>query len=1249
MVSQANGRKTTSKNFIFHQRHQINGSSSYATDKHTIERGPFPDLFKITKENDVALFVALVSAISVVLKKYLKRDHIILETPELLKEESGNGEERVSLDVNVKGEATFRQLLNDVQKLASSQYSSCKKKGAKSNVFLQFSGVHKAAENYEEADLIFYCTKEEEGLSIQVKYRKNCFEKFFAHNFFKHLGQVLNHLADPDSPINKIDIIPADERNLLIHGINDTAKVYEPNKTLTQVFKQIVEAFPSKTALLFENERCSYQELDQRSSLLAQQLTEEHDLAHGKVIGVMLDRSIDWIVSVLGVLKAGGIYVPLDTNAPEERKYHILENSGVELVITSSDYMFDLGNFSGEIFAIDIQLDISGASDIKFEDLSTPDQVAYHIYTSGSTGQPKGVPIKHSSILDRILYHIDYLNISSEDNLLQMASPVFDASLVEIFMSLCAGASLVISSGKDKNDINRLLTLLNEQAISVAIFPPAYLKALDKTPLNTLRMIISTGEAANLESTLHYSRDIKIYNGYGPTETCIGATFYEVSSDKLAEYQQNGSIPIGTPFANTQAYLLDENLSLVPMGLAGEVCVAGIGLSPGYLNHESNGSENFVKNPFSSGNNDRLYRTGDIARFNAHGELEYLGRIDEQVQINGIRIEPGEIERKLTEIEGIKEAAVKAYNNDNDIALTAFLLADDAMAKEEVKKQLEKTLPHYMIPNRLILVDEIPVTASGKRDWQTLEKASEQIMTSVQEPVSDTEKLLVTLFKKILESEEVGLDSDFFELGGNSLKAIQLVSEINKSMSLSIEVKDVFDNAKVSVLADLLSHQEPSAAASIIKLPEADAYEASHAQKAAWSYNQRLLDQGISNATPGKFYIHGPLDQALFTASLFKIIERHESLRTVFFQDQWVLRQKVMSAQEFDFKCTFSDFSIDPDKTSKVEEIMALERNNFFQLETGPLIRTQLIKMEDELHVFILVLHHAAADGTSMNIFFHELNVIYSALTSGQLIDLPELPVQYRDFTFWQNRALENPETQEIRDFWTNELNEAKGKLSFESDGVETLGEEFQSDLTLSSDALQSLGQNARNNGVTLFMQLVTTTALLLKDLTNQDDFVIGLPVSGRQQKEVDHLMGNFANDVVFRIRLDPTDDFKSTLVKVKAKLELIYNHQEYPLFALFEEPVVTPEVSVNFQNFTNVNKSANNEPLKIAAEQVQKSGNVTGQPLSFVFTEYDDALKISLFYDPKRFSQNKINDYLRRFEDLLKEGLKTLKSLEVA
>ena len=799
--------------------------------------------------NGVSLFMLLVALVKALLHRYTGQEDIVIGSPIAgrdhndLENQLGLYINNLSLRSQFKGSDSFTHLLTQIKESALEAYAhqvypfdrlvedlDIVRDMSRSPLFdlvvvLQNADMTAAQQVMSDLEMIPYDTgfrtskidvriefrETRRGLGMVIDFNTDLFARERMERMLTHFATLaFAALEDPSLPVEQLTYMPRAEVEQILQGFNQTESRYANEKTLVQLFEEQAARTPDAIAVVFDDQVVSYRELNETANRLAHYLRDAHSVTPGDVLALMSERSEKTVIGILGILKSGATYLPLDTKHPEERRSQMLAEAEVKVLLTDSEWMFYVGSFQGDLLALDLQLSDLPTRIENPEPVNKADDIAYIIYTSGSSGAPKGVLITHQSISDRMQHFVDCFQLSEEDNSLQLASLGFDVSMYEIFMAFAAGARVTVVGASAKDNIPMLLALLERHQVSIATLPPAYLRLLDKRPLPALEKIITTGEAAPFEETLFYAKTNEVYNGYGPTETCIGASVYKVDPEDHRYYRKLRSIPIGRPFANTTVYILDKNQQPVPVGFPGELYVGGVGLSAGYLKNPDLTREKFVANPLPVDNDGILYRTGDIARWNNQGVLEYIGRIDEQVQIRGIRVEPGEIENILLELEYIKEAIVVAHQGDT-VALAAYIVSEHKLNVSDIRAYLKTQLPAYMIPEYFISLDTLPLTSNGKVDREALPEPQQAAMNDKVAhvaPRNDTERNLADLWKEVLDTPRISVHENFFELGGHSLKGIQVLSLAEQRFGMTIPVRDFYNHPTIAELSQLVATEE---------------------------------------------------------------------------------------------------------------------------------------------------------------------------------------------------------------------------------------------------------------------------------------------------------------------------------------------------------------------------------------------------------------------------------------------------------
>ncbi|MEI6704692.1 MAG: amino acid adenylation domain-containing protein, partial [Deltaproteobacteria bacterium] len=641
-------------------------------------------------------------------------------------------------------------------------------------------------------DLTFNFIPDGEDLTLELEYATDLFLPETAHRLARRFLKLAEAVAAaPHTPLNRLELLPEEELALLRACATGTAHPWPQEKSMVDLFQDQVACFSDSIAVVAGDQRISYSALDQLSDRCALQLQNSHGLKPEEVVGVMTGRSSFLPVALLGIMKGGGVYLPIDPDQPESRVRHIIADSGLRTIIVDEETETQVLGYADMVRVIEVTTLMKVAPAGTLQNRPKASSAAYIIYTSGSTGLPKGVLLQHGGFVNMILDQIRTFGITPTDRCLLFSSFSFDGAMSEIFLALHSGARLVIARREQTADPELFARLLLETGATVATLPPVYLNALRATgaSLDPLRVIITAGEAAIAADVVHYARQKTLFNAYGPTEASVCSAIHRVD----AGHPYHGSIPIGAPMANSELLLLDENMQIVPFGVSGEICVAGPGLARGYLNNPEITARAFVAHPFKSGR--RLYRTGDLGRRLADGTVLFLGRKDDQVKVRGFRIECGEVERALLNHPAVTGAVVVAHGEGANRELVAFLLADRNLDIGSLKSELSRQLPSYMMPARFVTLELFPQNANGKVDRKqlaALDIVHELSAGGGEPPSTDMERRLAAIWEEILGRSGISRHDSFFEIGGQSIAAIRVAAAIHRQLGIHLPLPALF-------------------------------------------------------------------------------------------------------------------------------------------------------------------------------------------------------------------------------------------------------------------------------------------------------------------------------------------------------------------------------------------------------------------------------------------------------------------------
>ncbi|RPM10918.1 non-ribosomal peptide synthetase, partial [Pseudomonas aeruginosa] len=918
---------------------------------------------------------------------------------------------------------------------------------------------------------------------------------------------------------------------------------------------------PQAVALILDEQRLSYGELNARANRLAHCLIAR-GVGADVPVGLALERSLDMLVGLLAILKAGGAYLPLDPAAPEERLAHILDDSGVRLLLTQGHLLERLPRQAGvEVLAIDgLVLDGYAESD-PLPTLSA-DNLAYVIYTSGSTGKPKGTLLTHRNALRLFSATEAWFGFDERDVWTLFHSYAFDFSVWEIFGALLYGGRLVIVPqwvSRSPEDFYRLLcregvTVLNQTPSAFKQLMAVACSADMATQQPALRYVIFGGEALDLQSLRPWfqrfgDRQPQLVNMYGITETTVHVTYRPVSEADL----EGGLVsPIGGTIPDLSWYILDRDLNPVPRGAVGELYIGRAGLARGYLRRPGLSATRFVPNPFPGGAGERLYRTGDLARFQADGNIEYIGRIDHQVKVRGFRIELGEIEAALAGLAGVRDAVVLAHDGVGGTQLVGYVVADSAedaeRLRESLRESLKRHLPDYMVPAHLMLLERMPLTVNGKLDRQALPQPDASLsQQAYRAPGSELEQRIAAIWSEILGVERVGLDDNFFELGGHSLLATRVISRVRQEQQLDASLKALFERPVLEAFAQGLERTTDA----VSTIPLADRQQPlalSFAQERQW-FLWQLEPESAAYHIPSALRLRGRLDVDALQRSFDSLVVRHETLRTRFRLEGGRSYQQVQPAVSV---------SIEREQFGEeglIERIQAIVVQPF-DLERGPLLRVNLLQLAEDDHVLVLVQHHIVSDGWSMQVMVEELVQLYAAYSRGLEVALPALPIQYADYALWQRSWMEAGEKERQLAYWTGLLGGEQPVLELPFDRPRPARQSHrgaQLGFELSRELVEAVRALAQREGASSFMLLLASFQALLYRYSGQADIRVGVPIANRNRVETERLIGFFVNTQVLKADLDGRMGFDELLAQARQRALEAQAHQDLPFEQLVE------------------------------------------------------------------------------------------------
>ncbi|MFT3754914.1 MAG: amino acid adenylation domain-containing protein [Pseudoxanthomonas sp.] len=1028
-------------------------------------------------------------------------------------------------------------------------------------------------------DLTAEITVREDTLVVQVEYNRDFFTAEQIERMLGHWEVLLQAIVtDPEQCVETVPLLTPAEYTQIVYDWNATAVTTGSDVCVHQLFEQQVGRTPHAIAAVCGAVTLTYQELDRRANRLAQTL-QALGVAPDCPVSIFMDRSLEMITAVLAVLKAGGAYVPLDPAYPRDRLEWICADTQAPVMIAQRALADRLPATRGHVVLIDENWDAWEHAQPAAPQLghkTRPEHLAYIIYTSGSTGRPKGICLPHRALTNLIHWHQRCL--LGGVRTLQFASLNFDASFHELLAAWATGGTIYLITESLRRDVVALTHFIADHAIAKVILPVVVLQQMAEhfgsapALLRCLQEVTTTGE--QLQITGPIVRLFKqlphctLHNHYGPSEThVVTALTLPPDPDSWPAYPS-----IGRPIDNAQIYILDRLLHPVPSGVIGELYIGGVSLAREYLGRPDLTAERFIRDPFSTAAAARLYRTGDLVRHRPDGTIDFLGRIDHQVKIRGFRVELGEIEATLSQHPAVLEAVVLAREDTpGDKQLVAYVVLQPGWQSvtDALREFLATRLPDFMIPAAFVVRQELPLNANGKVDRKALpppDRQRPELARRFVPPRTDHEKQLAAIFGQVLNLDTVGVDDDFFALGGDSLRAVKVLARIRQSLGAEVPFQALFSHPTVAALARAIApYVAPGNRAQPIPvMPRTQRLPVSFAQERMWFLSRLAPDSPAYNCC--YFYrLRGPLHHAALAASLRALVARHEALRTTFREVDGQLFQHIDAQRELVIETLDLHHLPQSEREAVVLQSLTREARRPLELLQGPLLRVGLYTLDNEDHVLWLVLHHIITDGRSMEVLLSELAAIYDAFRNERPFPLPPLSLQYADYAAWERQHLNEESLTEHIAYWKNKLTGAPPLIELPADhprpatqslrGAEVA---FQLDRELTG-ALKKLGAEHQ---MTLTMVVLAGFAALLHRYTGQDELVLGIPSLGRDRVETESLVGFFVNALPVRLGFHGAPSFRALLQEVRtASLEAL-EHDLLPFERLVQELHVARDAS---------------------------------------------------------------------------------------
>jgi len=1197
---------------------------------------------KLSGQEDATLFMTLSAAFTLLLHRYTGQEDILIGSPIAGRERTevegliGFFVNTLVLRTDFSGSPSFRGLLKQVREVALGAYAHQSlpfellvrelqpERSLSHTPMFQVVFAMRSAQKEEmqlpganlelrplhfgmaSAKFDMFLSVDDTGgnLHANLIYNSDLFDGATVERMLRHFQTLLESiLAHPEQPVSSLAFVTQTERKQLLVEWNETSRDLPRDFCVHQLFERRVKLGPDAVALVFGEEQLTYAELNRRSNQLAHYLRSWGVGADVRV-GLCVERSVDMVVALLGILKAGGAYVPLDAELPPLRLSFLIDDSGVEVILASGTSSERLPDSGVPVVRLDeAREEIARQSSANPNCDVHPDNLAYVIYTSASMGMPKGVEVAHRSVL-RLVCEPNYVRLDETQCIMQLAPLAFDASTFEIWGALLHGARSVLYAGGRPTPRELGEAIEKHGVRTMWLTASLYNAMMDEAPnaLAGLEQLVIGGEAlsvAHVQKGIEHLPQTQIINGYGPTEATTFTCCYPIPLDSG---QWPGSVPIGRPISNTDVYVLDAQLNVMPVGIVGELYVGGEGLARGYLNGADITAERFIPHLYSTKAGARLYRTGDLVRYLSDGNIEFVGRADTQVKVRGFRIELGEIESALGRHAGVLEAIVLVREDERgDKRLVAYLVCEgeNAPPVTELREHLRERLPEYMIPFAFVMLDAMPLTPNGKADRRALpapQMSRPELEGAFVAPRSPVEEMVAQIWSDVLGLSQIGVHDNFFALGGHSLLATTTVTRLRAAFGVDLPLRAIFETPTVSDLSELLEATRRKgqnwSVPPLVRVSREQPLPLSFAQQRLWFHDQLTPGGNAAYNVQIAVRLQGQLHVAALEQALNEIVQRHESLRTNFTIADWQPVQVISAARTIPLP--LRDLSHVPEGEREAEALrLTTEATQLpFDLSSDTLLRVMLVRLNDDEHVLVLVIHHIISDAWSMGVLIQELAALYEACREGRPSPLAQLSVQYADYAHWQREWLQGDVLEKHLAYWRRNLSNFT-ELQLATDRPRPAVQSFRGAhraFALPADLSVSLKELSKREGVTLYMLMLAAFKTLLHYYSQSEEIVVGTDIANRSHVETEGLIGFFANQLVIRTSLAGDPSFTEILSRVREVSLGAFVHQDLPFEKVVE--ALRPDRDLNRNPLFQIMFGfSNTAPPVVALPELRLSG----------------------------------------------------------
>ena len=1040
---------------------------------------------------------------------------------------------------------------------------------------------------------------------------------------------IIEQVLEKDISLKEIEIVTPDEKRKILYDFNDTKANYPKDKTITQLFEEQVEKTPDNIAVVFEDQNLTYRELNEKANSLARFL-RNNDIQRNDIVGIMVNRSLEMIISILAVLKSGACYIPIDPEYPQDRIEYMLNNSDAKMLLTFQTLDTKV-NFNNKVF-VELNNELYNSNKDNLKNINKPDDLSYIIYTSGSTGMPKGVMLTHKNVNNFITGMSNIIDFSNKKSIVSVTTISFDIFVLETLLPLQKGLKIVIANENEQINVNLFNKLCITNNVNIIQTTPSRFQFLisdnkELDYLNNITDILIGGESfpKTLLKKLKELSHANIYNVYGPTETTVWSTIKDLTNSL--------DIKIGKPISNTTCYILDKNKNLLPTQVPGNLYIGGAGIAAGYYKNDSLTSEKFIKNKYL---NETIYETGDLAYFTTEGELIHLGRTDFQVKVNGHRIELEEIENQIMTIPEIDKCVVtKKVLSDNHEFLCAYIVSSSDINSNDIRNYLIKTLPIYMIPQYFIKLENLPYTPNGKINRKklpvpNLNDNDKQVVL----PRNDMDRILINILKDLLQIKNISIENSFFEIGGDSLTAINLCTQIYSKFNIQLFVKDILENPIIKDLSDLISNYNPSDISNI-KLTKADKsnyYPLSSAQKRTYYSTKKISENNLVYNVSGALLVDKLLDVTKIKNAFSKILQLHSSFRTRFILNGEELVQEILDIKNLDIE-VFDGHEKDLNKII----------NKFpkpFDLSKAPLLRVSVCILDNKKTLILLDSHHIIIDGVSLNILMRDFCKLYNDEA------VQESDFKYIDYSVWENNYINSEEIKEYEKYWSSVCSNTDiPVLNLPYDYPVTNSKSYNGDRishTMQREMFEKLQNLAKTSNISEYTLFLTALYIVLYKYTSQTDLIVASPLAGRNFEEISNVIGMFVNNIILRKNLEVNDSVSDLLKSVQHTVTNSLSNQPYPYELVAKKLNNNPsllDVVLTYQNTKKDEYKIEDSKLElIPADTKTSKFNIWLEIIPDMFT-------FNLEYNSDLFKKETIESFLNHYMFILDQMLDNIDS----